>query len=145
METVNILEDLLNDEYVLYLKTRKYHWNVTGIHFYSLHKQLELQYQILDLIADELAERIRKLGGFVKITHSSILQSHLKDEKHEHLKDKDILTSLLFDHSYLIKKYRNAIEKIDADPGSEDLLTLEVQKHEKINWELKSLLDINKF
>lgn len=61
--TAFILNTLLADEYVLYTKTRNYHWNVTGTHFSEYHKFFESQYEALDGIIDEVAERVRSLGG----------------------------------------------------------------------------------
>ena len=56
---VEILNALLADEYVLYTKTRNYHWNVVGPQFNDLHKFFEAQYEDLDGIVDEVAERAR--------------------------------------------------------------------------------------
>ena len=58
-----ILSSLLADEYVLSTKTRKYHWNVNGPRFHPLHEFLKTQYEQLDGIVDEVAERIPQLGG----------------------------------------------------------------------------------
>src|SRR5882724_2198667 len=60
---VAILNTLLADEYLLYTKTRNFHWNVTGLSFNDLHKFFEAQYEALDDVVDEVAERIRTLGG----------------------------------------------------------------------------------
>ena len=60
---VDILGALLADEYVLYTKTRNYHWNVVGMPFNDLHKFFEGQYEQLDDIVDDVAERSRALGG----------------------------------------------------------------------------------
>jgi starvation-inducible DNA-binding protein len=59
---VRQLNDLLSDEYVLYTKTRNYHWNVVGPQFNDLHKLFEAQYEALNDIVDEVAERVRTLG-----------------------------------------------------------------------------------
>ena len=53
---VKILNTLLADEYILYTKTRNYHWNVTGSHFNDRHKFFQGQYEKLDEIIDEIAE-----------------------------------------------------------------------------------------
>lgn len=50
-----ILNALLSDEYLLYTKTRNYHWNVVGPLFHSLHKFSEEQYKTLDEIVDEVS------------------------------------------------------------------------------------------
>ena len=60
---VAILNTLLADEYLLYTKTRNYHWNVVGPQFNDLHKFFEAQYNELDEIVDDVAERSRALGG----------------------------------------------------------------------------------
>src|SRR5919108_1621840 len=60
---VAILNALLADEYVLYTKTRNYHWNVVGPRFNDLHKFFEAQYSALNDIVDDVAERARALGG----------------------------------------------------------------------------------
>src|SRR5947199_10671321 len=59
----SILNALLADEYVLYTKTRNYHWNVVGPQFNDLHRFFEAQYEALDDIVDEVAERVRSVGG----------------------------------------------------------------------------------
>ena len=60
---VEILNTLLSDEYVLYTKTRNYHWNVVGPQFTELHEFFEEQYNELNLIIDDVAERTRALGS----------------------------------------------------------------------------------
>src|SRR5215211_8720323 len=60
---IQILNNVLCDEYVLYTKTRNYHWNVVGPHFNDRHKFFQEQYETLDEIIDEVAERARNLNG----------------------------------------------------------------------------------
>ena len=60
---VKILNTLLSDEYILYTKTRSYHWNVVGPQFNDLHKFFEEQYNELNGVVDEVAERARAVGG----------------------------------------------------------------------------------
>ena len=60
---VDILNTTLSDEYVLATKTRNYHWNVVGPQFNDLHKFFEVQYEALNDVVDEVAERARTLGG----------------------------------------------------------------------------------
>jgi len=56
---VAILNTLLTDEYLLYTKTRNYHWNIVGPQFNDLHKFFEAQYNELNEIVDDVAERSR--------------------------------------------------------------------------------------
>ena len=62
-QVVKILNRVLADEYVLYTKTRGYHWNVTGMQFNDFHKFFEAQYTALEGIVDDVAERARTVGG----------------------------------------------------------------------------------
>lgn len=59
----DLLNKLLADEFVLYVKTRNFHWNVETPNFSELHKFFEGQYEALDETIDEVAERARALGG----------------------------------------------------------------------------------
>src|SRR3954468_16970343 len=61
---VNGLSHVLADTYTLYVKTHKFHWNVTGPFFSQLHTTFEEQYTQLQEAVDSLAERIRALGEF---------------------------------------------------------------------------------
>jgi starvation-inducible DNA-binding protein len=60
---ITMLNALLADEYVLYTKTRNYHWNVVGPQFNDLHKFFGEQYGAIDEFVDDSAERARTLGG----------------------------------------------------------------------------------
>ena len=63
-EVATLLNTLLADEYVLFTKTRNAHWNVEGQNFMELHKFFESQYEQLDIIIDDVAERIRAVGHY---------------------------------------------------------------------------------
>src|SRR5215813_11122888 len=58
-----LLSAVLSDAMLLYIKTRKFHWNVSGNSFMELHKLFEKQYKVLEEWIDEIAERINKLGA----------------------------------------------------------------------------------
>src|SRR5690606_29750690 len=60
---IGILNVVLADEFVLYTKTRRCHWNVVGPNFSELHALFQRQYEQLEEIIDDVAERIRALGG----------------------------------------------------------------------------------
>ena len=70
--------DLLNhdvaDAYLLLVKTKKYHWDVVGPQFMTLHKLWEEQYAALSDSIDLVAERIRSLGGYPVGTMAGCLQ-----------------------------------------------------------------------
>ena len=62
VEIAKGLSQLLAETYTLYLKTHKYHWNVTGPMFQTLHVMFEEHYNALSLAVDEIAERVRVMG-----------------------------------------------------------------------------------
>ena len=71
---VAILNALLADEFLIYTKTRNYHWNVVGPQFNDLHKFFEAQYEALDDTVDDVAERVRTLGGRASGTLAEFVQ-----------------------------------------------------------------------
>src|SRR6266498_3825099 len=60
---VGYLNAIIADEFVLYTKTRNYHWNVVGANFYQLHQFFDAQSIELNKNVDQIAERVRALGG----------------------------------------------------------------------------------
>ena len=72
---VEILNALLADEYLLYTKTRNYHWNVVGPQFNDLHKVFAEQYEAIDEFIDDVAERARTLGGHAVATLAELAEA----------------------------------------------------------------------
>ena len=136
---VKNLTIVLASEMVLYVKTRKFHWNVSGSSFMEMHLLFESQYKELELIADEAAERIGKLGeksiGTMKdFVDHSVLKECNKDEDKE-----GMVKELLNDYRTLITKIRDFIKEIDQtdDFGTTDFLTGIMMQHEKQAWILR--------
>jgi starvation-inducible DNA-binding protein len=71
----NILNDNLADEYVLLTKTKNYHWNVEDRRFNDLHKFFDEQYELITVAVDEIAERVRALGGKTRATLKEFMNS----------------------------------------------------------------------
>ena len=135
-----ILDALLADEYVLYTKTRNYHWNVTGPRFNDLHKFFEAQYEELDGIVDEVAERGRALGERALGGLSDFLKAaSLKDEAGKPRADA-MLLNLLKDHEAIIRGLRKNLEACATlgDMGTSDFLTGLMERHEKMAWMLRA-------
>ncbi len=142
--SAGILNALLADEYVLYTKTRKYHWNVTGPHFSELHKLFEAQYEALDETIDEVAERARALGEEAFGTLAEFIEHTSLEEKPGKNPDADgMIEDLLEDHETVINHLRRDLalcaEKY-ADMGTSDFLTGLMEEHEKMAWMLRSFL-----
>ncbi|GBD03065.1 General stress protein 20U [bacterium HR19] len=134
-EIIRILSDILANEFVLYVKARNYHWNVVGMNFIELHKLFEKIYEELNEFVDDIAERIRTLGGHPPSTLKEFLElAKLKEHPGTYPDAKTMIKNLLEDHEFIIKE----VDK--ADIGTADLLTEILRSHEKTAWMLRSLL-----
>jgi starvation-inducible DNA-binding protein len=141
---VQALTALLADEYVLYTKTRNYHWNVMGPQFNDLHRFFEAQYGELNDIVDEVAERARTLDGAAIGTLSEFLQHTRLDEHPKQRPDaRAMVASLLADHETIIRTLREDLQVcLDrfGDAGTGDFLTGLMERHEKMAWMLRAFL-----
>lgn len=140
----NLLRQTLADEYILYTKTRKYHWNVEGPHFHDLHKLFESQYEEIDATIDAVAERIRALGLYSTGSFTEFLQdARIKEDSGGQIGSTEMIENLLFDHEAIIRSLRvdllAAMESY-GDAGNQDFLTGLLEGHEKTAWMLRSLL-----
>ena len=142
---VKILNTTLADEMVLLVKTRNYHWNVTGPQFNDLHKFLDAQYGELNEVVDEVAERARSLGGMAMGTMGEFQkQSRLKEHPGQHPSPKSMLANLLADQESIIRTMRADLQICQdshADAGTADFLTGLLEQHEKMAWMLRSYLE----
>ncbi|MBC7845146.1 MAG: DNA starvation/stationary phase protection protein [Flavobacterium sp.] len=140
----NLLSVVLSDEMTLYIKTRKFHWNVAGESFMELHKLFESQYAELEIIIDLVAERIGKLGGKAIGTMNEFsLLSRIMEHPNEYPVKKSMLSELLSDHEIMIAELRKDIDLCaneHHDAGTADLLTGILQQHETIAWVLRRYL-----
>jgi starvation-inducible DNA-binding protein len=140
-----ILNKILSDEYVLYTKTRNYHWNVRGPQFHDLHKFFEDQYNELNDIVDEVAERARSLGEMAFGTLAEFGQySRLKEHPGDYPTAREMVANLLADHEAVIRQLRSDLDiaaENYQDIGTNDFLTGLMERHEKMAWMLRSLLE----
>lgn len=144
-EGVNgLLQKLLADEYVLYTKTRNYHWNVTGPRFHDLHKFFEAQYDDIDEKIDEIAERIRSLGGIAAGSlNEFVANKRIQETPGALLAADTMVANLLGDHEAIIRSLREDLVTVNekhGDAGTSDFLTGLMEDHEKMAWMLRSLL-----
>lgn len=139
-----LLNTLLADEYVLYTKTRNAHWNIQGPNFIELHKFFETQYDALDIIIDDVAERVRALGHFALGSLNDFTSmTRLSEHNQNFTGSSHIMQTLLQDHENLIRLLRKDILTIDAehkDLGTVDFLTGLMEQHEKMSWMLRAHL-----
>lgn len=143
-EVAHSLSRILADEYVLYTKTRKAHWNVEGADFYNKHKFFEEQYNQLDEIIDEVAERIRKLGHYAPATLKQFLAlTHLTEDDRGDNDAQSYMKNLLADHESILIHLRENINNYAGplkDLGSSDYITGLMETHETMAWMLRAHL-----
>ncbi|WP_428231628.1 Dps family protein [Flavobacterium sp.] len=140
-KSTTILATILSNEMTLYVKTRKFHWNISGNSFMELHKLFEEQYRILEANIDEVAERISQLGEKTIGTMKEFIDnSTLKESPKEYASQKHMLEELLENHEQLVTEFRDyipAFEEDSNDIGSADFVTGLLQQHEKMAWVLR--------
>lgn len=103
------LNGLLADVFALYLKTKNFHWHVSGPHFRDYHLLLDEQGDQLYAMTDPLAERIRKVGGFTLRSIGHIArQQRIKDNDASYVTPQDMLAELREDNTMLTARLREA-------------------------------------
>jgi starvation-inducible DNA-binding protein len=142
---IGILNRTLADEHALYVKTRNYHWNVTGPQFHSLHEMFEDFYQKLAPLADEIAERARTLGGRAIGTMAEFSQqTRLSEQPGEAPEARKMVENLLADHEQIIRELRQDVDVCADelhDQGTADFLTGLMEQHEKMAWMHRAFLE----
>jgi starvation-inducible DNA-binding protein len=138
-----VLNVLLADEHILYTKTRNYHWNYEGDNFMEMHKFFESQYDELEEIIDEVAERIRMLGHYPEGRMKDFLKlTRLQEQDYTSVQTEQV-RNLLADHESIIISIRKSIDDVNEtwkDAGTADFITGLMEQHEKMAWMLRSYL-----
>src|SRR5580704_2815634 len=105
------LRPLLADTFALYLKTKNFHWHMTGKNFRDYHLLLDEQGDQIFAMTDPIAERARKLGGTTIHSIGEIATyQRLKDNNEQHVAPKSMLSELFADNRKLIASLRSAHE-----------------------------------
>lgn len=137
----DLLTAVLSDAMILYVKTRKFHWNVSGNSFVELHELFESQYKQLEQSIDEIAERINKLGEKTPGTMQEFLdKGSLKESPGKYPSQQEMLKELLKDNEAVIVKLRKGIDESEekfSDKGTADFLTDLLRAHETAAWKLR--------
>ena len=143
-EVATLLNTLLSDEYALFTKSRNAHWNITGSNFYELHKLFQMQYEEVDLMIDDIAERVRSLGHYALGSMKDFLNvTHMSEEKYDFTNSTEIIQALATDHETIIRSIRTDITAITEkyeDLGTADFITGLMEQHEKMVWMLRASL-----
>jgi len=136
------LSNVLADTYTLYLKTHKYHWNVTGPMFNTLHLMFETQYNELWLAVDLIAERIRTLGSLAPGSYAEFEKITSIKEAATTPPAEEMIADLIDGHEAVTRTIREVFPAAEkgGDEATQDMLTQRLQVHEKTAWMLRSLL-----
>jgi len=131
------LNGILADAFALYLKTKNFHWHVSGPHFRDYHLLLDEQAEQIFASTDELAERVRKIGGVTLRSIGDIarLQS-IQDNEQDFVQPVDMLRELMNDNKAVTKAMRDAHELCDKheDVATASLLEVWIDQSERRTW-----------
>jgi starvation-inducible DNA-binding protein len=137
------LRQMLADTFVLYLKTKNFHWHMTGRHFRDYHLLLDEHADQIFAMTDDIAERARKIGG-------TTLRSIGDISKHQRLKDNDqkpvtpagMLTELRTDNRELTRFLRSLHEVCDkhGDVATASLIENWIDETERRTWFLSEIV-----
>jgi starvation-inducible DNA-binding protein len=142
---VDLLNRDLSDAYLLLIKTKKYHWDVVGPQFRSLHQLWEEHYTALTENIDKIAERVRSLGGYPVGTAEGFLKyASIKEDPGSLPTAFGMVENLVADHELIIRNLRQHIDQCAEqfhDQGTADFLTGLMEEHEQMAWMLRSFIE----
>ena len=128
---------ILADVFALYLKTKNFHWHMSGPHFRDYHLLLDEQADQLYAMTDPIAERIRKTGGSTlrSIGHITRIQ-RVKDNDAEYVDPLDMLAELREDNQELAARLREVHDMVDEhrDIGTASLIESWIDETERRTW-----------
>jgi starvation-inducible DNA-binding protein len=142
---IDLLNQDLSDAYLLLVKTKKFHWDVVGPQFLTLHKLWEEHYNALTISIDACAERVRMLGGYPVGTMRGFLDlSSLSEQPGNVPMATGMVDILIADHEQVIRNLRDHIDLCGDnfhDQGTADFLTGLMEKHEAMAWMMRSFIE----
>lgn len=133
---------LLADVFTLYLKTKNFHWHVSGPHFRSYHLLLDEQAAQILAMTDDLAERVRKVGGLTIHSIGEIARlQRIDDNDVDYVEPSDMLAELREDNLSLVRSLKEAHDVCDdlGDIASASMIEVWVDEAERRVWFLFEL------
>jgi starvation-inducible DNA-binding protein len=128
---------VLADVFALYLKTKNFHWHMSGPHFRDYHLLLDEQSDQIYAMTDPIAERIRKVGGTTlrSIGHIARLQ-RIKDNEADYVDPQDMLAELREDNQTLAARLREVHDEVDElrDIATASLIENWIDETERRVW-----------
>jgi starvation-inducible DNA-binding protein len=133
----NSLRELLADVFALYIKTKNFHWHMSGPHFRDYHLLLDEQVTQIFGMSDDIAERARKIGGTTLRSIGDIARhQHVKDNDAQFVRPEDMLAELCRDNRHFATALRSAHELCEkhADVATTSLLEVWIDETERRAW-----------
>ena len=131
------LNVLLADAFALYLKTKNFHWHISGRHFRDYHLLLDEQSEAIFATTDQLAERVRKIGGATLKSIGQVAKlKTIKDNDEDCVPPREMLRELMEDNKHVAASMRKAHEVCDeaGDVASASLLENFIDETERRTW-----------
>lgn len=142
---IDLLNKDLSDAYLVLIKTKKYHWDVIGPQFRTLHQLWEEQYEALTQTIDSVAERVRTLGGYPIGSAKGFLEmATLKEDEGRVPTATEMVSNLVDDHEQIVRNLRDHVDQCSEkfhDEGTADFLTGLMEGHEEMAWMLRSFIE----
>jgi starvation-inducible DNA-binding protein len=142
VEISGSLRKLLADVFTLYLKTKNFHWHMSGKHFRDYHLLLDEQSDQIFAMTDEIAERARKIGGTTIHSIRDIAEhQRLKDNNSEYVPPQDMLAELRADSLQLTRELRATHKLCDQfdDVATASLIENWIDETERRTWFLSEI------
>ena len=146
-EISHVLRQLLADVFTLYIKTKNFHWHMTGPHFRDYHLLLDEQSEQIFRITDDIAERARKIGGTTLRSIGDIVRhQRLKDYNQPAVTPTAMLTELAADNVQLTIFLRSAHRLCEShnDEATTSLIENWIDESERRTWFLRETILIRK-
>jgi starvation-inducible DNA-binding protein len=144
VEITDELRRLLADVFALYVKTKNFHWHISGPHFRDYHLLLDEQAEQLFAMTDEIAERARKIGGTTLRSIGDIARhQRLQDNDQESVLPHDMLAELLADNQQLTRALRatHAVCDEHNDVATASLIENWIDESERRTWFLAEIVN----
>ena len=128
---------ILADVFALYLKTKNFHWHMSGPHFRDYHLLLDEHADQLFAMTDPIAERVRKLGGITLRSIGQISRTQrVLDNDAEYVEPLDMLAELADDNKALTARFRQAHNVCDKhrDVATASLIEVWIDETERRSW-----------
>ena len=142
-EISSALRQLLADVFALYVKTKNFHWHMSGSHFRDYHLLLDEHADQIFAMTDDIAERARKIGGTTLHSISDISRhQRLEDNNEEFVTPEDMLAELSADSQQLTRSLRSAHEVCEEhnDVATASLIEVWIDQTERRTWFLSEIV-----